>query len=530
MQSDTGKKKVLIFGGGISGLTVAHECIRQGFEVHVYEKKNHFGGKAFGLKNEEGLHIEHSIRTYGAGYHHLFQTLNEIPVGNGKSVFNNLTALPGVLMTSQQDPSRNRLLPTTYATPKIRKLLVLLRILRNWQLNAGEAVQFIRLSMDYAIKCDARKTAVYRGKSFAEYVGLATYSQPFRQFLTAFLDIIVAAKPYASAEVILSLMNRIMFPNKVAGLLSTMNVMNGPTNERFIDPWVTYLQELGVHVHLNSSLDEVVIETGQIAHVTVNKTEQQTADAYVLAIPYQHLNRLVPSLGLPQKNHREWSFSYQFYLREIPSELLKNQTFTLVLDSPWKLIYLVESNPLWKDVALRPDAQGILSITLSNVNTPGLLTNKPLHQCTDDDVKAELLHQIGFKYPELIIEARLDATVAYIPEEQYQQYKEAFTGWDSFPPNAQGYRWLTESTLFIPEATDNSAISVKTCLPNLFLAGEFIYTSYRTPTMEQANESGKQCAASICQYFNRLYDRVDLKRPEPPFRSIRLIDKLLYRK
>ena len=522
------KKKVLVFGGGISGLTVAHECIRQGFEVHVYEKKPHCGGKAFGLKNEDGLHIEHSIRVYGASYHHLFQTLRDIPIANGKSVFDNLTALPGIMLNSWQDASRNRLLPTTYATSKLRKLLVLMKILRSWQIKSGETIQFIRLALDFAIRCDDRKAGLYRGKSFAEYARLDAYSQPFQHFLTSFLDIAVAAKPYASAEVILPLLNRMMFPLPVAGISSNMNVMNGPTNERFIDPWVAHLKALGVQFHMNSSLDEIVIDADRVTQVLVNKTQSAEADAFVLALPYQHVNRLLTELHLPKKQHHEWSFSYQFYLRDIPPELLINQTFTLVLDSPWKLIYLVEAEPLWTTVDFRPDVRAILSVTLSNVHTPGLLTHKPLHQCTDDEVKAELLHQIGFAYPELILEARRDATVAYLPETDYQQRQEEFAGWDSFPPNAQGYRWLTESTLFIPEATDDSVISVETSLPNLFLAGEFVYTSYRIPTMEQANESGKLCAASVCRYFGISYDKAPPKRPEPPFRNIRRIDKWLH--
>lgn len=523
------EKKILIFGGGISGLTVAHECIHRGFEVHVYEKKSHFGGKAFGLKQEEGLHIEHSIRTYGANYHHLFQTLRSIPYGPGNSVFDNLTALPGVRMTSQQNPSRNLLLPTAFAVPKIRKLLVLLALLRRWQISLGESLQFIRLAMDYATKCEARKALVYAGKSFGDYVGLGTYSPQFQQFLTAFLDIIVAAKPYASAEVILSLLNKILFPNTSAGVSSTMNVMNGPTNERFIDPWVAYLQTLGVQFHLNSPLDEVIVENGRVAEVVIHQTEHLTAHAYVLAVPYQHVTRLVPSLRLPSKNHREWSFSYQFYLREVPAELLHHQTFTLVLDSPWKLICLIEAEPLWKRVDFRSDVKGILSVTLSNVHTPGRLTGKPLYQCTDEEVQAELLHQIGFAHADLIIDVRRDTTVAYIAEEAYQQRKEEFVGWAGFPPNAHGYRWLTESTLFVPEATDESTISTDTCLSNLFLAGEFVYTSYRTPTMEQANESGKLCTARLCQYFNVPYDRSQLNRPEPPFRSLRRLDSWFFR-
>ncbi len=39
-------RKVAIFGGGISGLTAAHELIERGFEVHVYERLPRVGGMA----------------------------------------------------------------------------------------------------------------------------------------------------------------------------------------------------------------------------------------------------------------------------------------------------------------------------------------------------------------------------------------------------------------------------------------------------------------------------------------------------
>lgn len=522
-------KTIAIFGGGIAGLTVAHECVQNGFAVHVYEQKAYCGGKAFGRKNEEGLHVEHSIRTYGAGYHHLFQTLRQIPDGPNRTVFDNLVGLPGVHLVSGQDPRRNRLLPSLYTTPKVQKLLALLRILRSWQVKPSEVIRFIRLAMDYSLKSDRRQIHAYQGKSFAQYAKLDTLSPPFREFITSFLDIIVAAKPYASANVLLQLINRIFFPDKVVGLTSTLNVMNGPTNDRFIDPWVRHLQQLGVQFHLGHRLDNVVLEAGAVKEVLVDKTTHVNTDAYVLALPFQHVSRLVPSLSLPDKPHREWSFSYQFYLREIPSDWLQYQTFTLVLDSPWKLVYLVEAAPIWQQVALRPDVQGILSVTLSNVYTPGRLTGKALHQCSPEEVQAELLHQLNFQYSDLILDACLDNTVAYLPEEVYQQRRDELVGWSTLPPNEYGCRWLTESTLFIAEPTDEPGVSVATNLPNLFLAGEFIQTSYRIPTMEQANESGKLCAARICQQFGIPYDLTRFKRPEPPFRRIRQLDALLMR-
>ena len=41
------KTKVAILGGGVAGMSAAHELIERGFEVEVYEKQpTYVGGKA----------------------------------------------------------------------------------------------------------------------------------------------------------------------------------------------------------------------------------------------------------------------------------------------------------------------------------------------------------------------------------------------------------------------------------------------------------------------------------------------------
>ncbi|MCA9498968.1 MAG: NAD(P)-binding protein, partial [Nitrospira sp.] len=39
-------KKVIILGGGVGGMSAAHELIERGFEVEVYARQNIPGGKA----------------------------------------------------------------------------------------------------------------------------------------------------------------------------------------------------------------------------------------------------------------------------------------------------------------------------------------------------------------------------------------------------------------------------------------------------------------------------------------------------
>jgi 15-cis-phytoene desaturase len=49
---------VLIMGGGLAGLTVAKRLVDKGFNVHVIEKRDIFGGKVSSWKDEDGDWIE----------------------------------------------------------------------------------------------------------------------------------------------------------------------------------------------------------------------------------------------------------------------------------------------------------------------------------------------------------------------------------------------------------------------------------------------------------------------------------------
>ena len=43
------QQTVAILGGGVAGLSAAHELAERGFKVHVYERKPVLGGKARSL-------------------------------------------------------------------------------------------------------------------------------------------------------------------------------------------------------------------------------------------------------------------------------------------------------------------------------------------------------------------------------------------------------------------------------------------------------------------------------------------------
>jgi uncharacterized protein with NAD-binding domain and iron-sulfur cluster len=71
--------KIIIIGAGISGLTVAHELIKKGFEVEVYEKDSTAGGMAKSFRYKNGIPTEHSWRGYSPFYFNFFELSKQIP-------------------------------------------------------------------------------------------------------------------------------------------------------------------------------------------------------------------------------------------------------------------------------------------------------------------------------------------------------------------------------------------------------------------------------------------------------------------
>ena len=77
--------RVIVIGGGIGGLSAAHELAERGFDVHVYEARRRWGGKArsqwvagTGTDGRRDLPGEHGFRFYPRFYTHVIDTMSRI--------------------------------------------------------------------------------------------------------------------------------------------------------------------------------------------------------------------------------------------------------------------------------------------------------------------------------------------------------------------------------------------------------------------------------------------------------------------
>ena len=91
-------RRVAILGGGVAGMSAAHELMERDFQVSVYELKDIPGGKArsinvpgSGRDGRPDLPGEHGFRFFPGFYKHLPDTMKRIPYrGRAGGVFGNL--------------------------------------------------------------------------------------------------------------------------------------------------------------------------------------------------------------------------------------------------------------------------------------------------------------------------------------------------------------------------------------------------------------------------------------------------------
>ena len=160
-------EKVAILGGGVAGLTAAHELIDRGFVVEVYEKGKALGGKALsdgkpGSATPPQLNLpgEHGFRFFPGFYQHIPDTMKRIPFPpNTNGVLGNLVAATETAIARSSKPLYKfpNHIPKTIADWRL--------LLQAWfgdadlGLEPGEREFFVTRLLDIMSMCDKRRLA-----------------------------------------------------------------------------------------------------------------------------------------------------------------------------------------------------------------------------------------------------------------------------------------------------------------------------------------------------------------------------------
>ena len=457
------RKRVLVLGGGVTGLTVAHECREAGAEVILCEKEPHWGGKVLSYRLgagslAPGAPVEHSMRTYHSSYFSLFDTMRRIPRASG-SVFDTLSSVAASTLIDggRNGSGRSARINSSLAYPAWRRSIDLCRAMRLFGVPWSDIFAWSTIVGLYIVGGEAHRKRV-AARRVDEYLQLDRRSGAFANFVLSIADIVFAAKRDASAAVVIDLFVRVVLVSHgTTDQLSSMtNVTNGLVNECFIDPWVAHLKKMGVEMRTGTRAAAVEWsgEGDQRAPVAVGFDDGSRieADAFVFAVTPSALASLLPEFyaasALPTMR-REWSVGVQFFCRRFPDNLAPRDLFSLLVGSPWAIIYMIEAPPLWRGVEMPPEMEGVLSVTVSSFDTPGIVHGKTFWQCSWEEVQEEILAQIGVVARDLIIGAHMDASAQRITEAEYLAGRDGkYRDWQ-VSPATDGHVWALAAPLWI---------------------------------------------------------------------------------
>src|ERR671911_1121871 len=272
-------RTVAVLGGGVAGLSAAHELAERGFEVAVYEARDMFGGKArsFGVPGSAtggraDLPAEHGFRFFPGFYRHLPDTMRRIPfAGNRDGVEGNLVTASRALLA--QAGGRNELVGVVHPTGSLDDISAVSRFLLGWATQVGvpahEHALFMERLLTLLTSCDERRLEQLEQQSWWEFSGAERRSEAYRKFLADGLTrtLVAARAREISARTGGLILAQIAFDlTRVGGRAD--RVLDGPTNEAWIDPWVEHLRGLGVDLRLDCPVQGLLVDGDTVAGVT----------------------------------------------------------------------------------------------------------------------------------------------------------------------------------------------------------------------------------------------------------------------
>jgi geranylgeranyl pyrophosphate synthase/uncharacterized protein with NAD-binding domain and iron-sulfur cluster len=513
---------VIVLGGGVAGMSAAHELIERGFDVTVLERRDIAGGKARSIRvvddgaGTSGHQVagnaaapighrlpgEHGFRFFPGFYKHVIDTMRRIPSPDRRTVADHLVPTTRVGITQYGKPTF--VVPALFPRAPADAATVLRDILLAFgpvtDLTPEELAFFGGRIWQILTSCKERRLAEYERTSWWDFVGAEERSASYQKFLAAGITrSLVAAKARKAStrtigDVFVQLMLTIL--NPTGG--STDRVFDGPTNFVWIDPWRAYLESRGVQYITNAEIEEILCDKSRITGVVVRREGKRgivAGDHYIAALPVERIAPMLnagllaadPALAnlRPLAGNVEWMNGVQFYLRrDVPT----THGHVIHIDTEWALTSISQLQ-FWRNVAAEQFGDsgvgGILSVDVSDWTAPDP-DGSPAVQCSREEAVRETWRQL---------KRSINAGEELLTDEDLHSW---FLDPDiQSDPAHPGF--LSDLEPLLVNLVDTWALrpEASTAIPNLFLASDYVRTNTDLATMEAANEAARRAVNGL---------------------------------
>lgn len=512
---------VIVIGGGVAGMSAAHELVERGYTVRVFERQSLPGGKArsvsvdgTGTDGRPDLPGEHGFRFFPRFYRHIIDTMEHIPVEGGKAAADNLVeASRDEIALDGKAP----IVMTAWFPRSIADIRVMLsdRVsIQELGLSAEDEQVFAARVWQLMTSCRDRAIQEYERLPWATYLGADQRTEAFRRFLVGGLTrtLIAATPKEASTEVGGTVLTELFYALSRPGI-SADRLLCGPTNDVWLTPWLAWLRSRGVDYHLDAEVTAIDCRDGRIAGATVREGGTETTvsgDYYVAAVPVERMaplltdamrdaDPILAGIDILARDVR-WMTGLQFYLSAQVPITTGHVTY---IETPWALTSISQAQ-FWADYDLARYGDGtvrdILSVDISDWDRPGVhTTHQPANRCTPDQIAAEVWEQLKHA-----VNREGDIVLSDDLQQGWYLDRDISRG-DTVEPGDIHVDEMdvdAEPLLVNKAGRWNLRPTAHTGIPNLFLAADYVRTNTSLATMEAANEAARRAVNGILDASN----------------------------
>jgi hypothetical protein len=497
------KYDIIIFGGGISGLTIAHELLKYNLKIAVIEKESILGGMARSdtYKSRNNLRTEHSWRGYAPFYKNTFQIMKEIPLDSEKTVFD--TLIPSINFNTLE----NTIHPNKDIT--ISDIIILgYWVIYHFVSGYKRSEENKTKSFNSLVSCKISENA---RKRYIEYIGPGLGLDPY------------SASVYHIGKYIEMMASE------------TTNTTNWyftdrPTSEAWFDPWYKHLKNNKVDFYLSTELIELeFLNNTAVIAKTTNKSF--ISDRYVIALnPYAvsdlyKNNKLGVDSELEKFNlitRGEEHIQISFRLAFDEKINLPSRDAFVFADSNLNITLYPQDN-FWD-----PSIVNTMANIKSLWSGTACVTYKysrlyPTKRCDELNI-SQFLDEVLFEMNEC---QELSEYVLKYNTKNFNQFniidKEVWYEWE-FKDN----RLKSRNKKWVNTINNNIRPMYKTKYSNVYISGSHCDTGLSLWSMESAVESGKRCSLNIINDLRLDLKKIKLYTHSRPNKLIYELDDILH--
>jgi hypothetical protein len=523
------KKKIIIFGGGISGLTCAHELIEKGFDVTLIEKDSLLGGMAKSRREFNNIASEHSWRGYAPFYNNTFDIMKRIPLSNSlagsdETVYNNLSK-PITFYITRDDIAEYTYTNSLNFNDKLWIAYYLFKyICSNNRRDEYYKIKLIDI-LKNKISDDAYKFLIdfMCGPGYGIEKKDASYAHYFK-FVSIFL---LNQSVYKNEHNY----NNVKYYSKAN---DKWHVMNQPTNEAWFDHWEQFLKGKGIVFLMSSELTKINIVNNKIINCVINNNIILQADEYILCINPFNAEQLFKTSNANNLYNQHYLLNKNTDSRQVAFRFGFNKKINFLLHSAFIFpdsdfnITLYPQDFTWnQDVKLDNNntIKSLWSGTVLELYRTSTLYNKPGLYLTKDELMNEIIYQVlrSKSFQKIIF----DNNNFYLNKSDIF-YNEIWYEWNINPINKQleqsNKKWITN--VFNEEFRPSQKIEN---ISNLYIGGAHTKTSISVWSMEGAVESGKIVSNLILNKYNLPKTYLHTHNDPSYLNIFKFIDDILYK-